>query len=58
MNEDLGLQDIVQALFVYKAEVGHNSVWVCRIIRRDRKVTLVQYKLKEIFGINKSLKKK
>ena len=37
VDKDLGLQNLVQTLLVYKAEVGHSSMWVCKTIKKDKK---------------------
>ena len=56
VDEDLGLQDLVQTCLIYKDEVGHSSVWVCKAINNDPKRkkkknhSLVKCKSKEIFG--------
>ena len=53
VDKDLGLQNLVQTLLVYKAEVGHNSVWVCKTIKKDKKASLVKCESKEILDMSK-----
>ena len=38
VDEDLGLQDLIQTCLVYKVEVGHSSVWVCKAINKDKRI--------------------
>ena len=38
VDKDLSLQDLVQTCLIYKAEVGHSSVWVCKAINKDKKI--------------------
>ena len=37
VDKDLGFQDLVQTLLVYEVEVGHNSVWICKTIKKDKR---------------------
>ena len=58
MDEDLGLQDLVKIILVHEIEVRHNSVWVCKTIKKDKKISLAKCKSKEIFWYKQKLKKK
>ena len=54
VDKDLSLQDLVQTLLVYKTEVRHSSVWVCKTINKDKKTLLAKCESKEILDISKS----
>ena len=58
VDKDLDLQDLVQTRLVYKVEVGHNNVWICKAINKDRKTSLAKCKSKEILGKEKLKKKR